>query len=99
MAGFEIRVELGHFRKDILRKRRSPLGIVVMLLFPVVFSLIMAVSFGESNVPRAHVLVENSDDGLLGGMLMSALRSEQVAKYSWERTVNETIAFYQELVP
>ncbi len=63
-------------RKDLLRRRRAPLGYVVALLFPLVFSLLMALSFGRGSVaPRVHLLVENRDDGMMGGFLAAAFFS------------------------
>ncbi len=69
-------------RKDLLRKLRSPLGILVMLLFPVFFAGIMALAFGGGgSVPRVHLLVEDRDGNLLGGFLKSALGSDQAAEF------------------
>lgn len=69
-------------RKDLLRRRRSPLGYVVALLFPLVFSLLLALAFGRGTVtPRVHLLVENRDDGLVGGFLVGAFQSDQMAEF------------------
>ncbi|MEE9127870.1 MAG: hypothetical protein V3U11_12085, partial [Planctomycetota bacterium] len=69
-------------RKDLLRRRRSPLGYVVALMFPLVFSLIMALAFGRGTVtPRVHLLVENRDDGMVGGFLAGAFQSDEMAEY------------------
>jgi len=77
-------------RKDLLRKVRSPLGIVVMLLFPVLFAGIMALAFGGGgSVPRVHLLVEDRDDNFLGGFLKSALASDQAAEYFDVEVVGE----------
>ncbi|MFQ5876919.1 MAG: ABC transporter permease [Acidobacteriota bacterium] len=77
--------------KDLLRRRRSPLGIAVVLSFPVVFSLMLAVTFGSGGdeAVRIHVLVENRDDDFAGGMLMSALRSDEVAEHFDVEAVGE----------
>lgn len=72
---------LSMVRKDLLRKLRAPLGILVMLLFPVVFALIIAVTFSGGGVPRARLLVENRDRGFLGNVLLSALGSNEVAEH------------------
>lgn len=77
-------------RKDLLRKMRAPLGIGVMLSFPVAFSLLIALTFGGGQgVPRVHLLVENRDEGFLGNALMSAFDSNQVAKYFDVEVVGE----------
>jgi len=68
--------------KDLRRRLRAPLGICVVLSFPIVFSLMLAVTFGTGGdgPARIHLLVENQDDNFIGGMLMSSLTSDQVAE-------------------
>jgi ABC-type multidrug transport system permease subunit len=68
-------------RKDLLRKVRSPLGIAVALAFPILFASLLGLIWGEGEVPRAHLLVENRDDEFFGNALMSALASDQVAEH------------------
>ncbi len=69
-------------RKDLLRRVRAPLAVLVLLAFPVVFSLLLALTFGGGgSAPRVALLVENLDDGFLSGFLVSALGSEQTAEY------------------
>ena len=68
-------------RKDLRRKLRAPLGILVVLLFPVGFSAIIALAFGGESHPRVHLLVENRDEGILGNALLSALDSNDVAEW------------------
>jgi ABC-2 type transport system permease protein len=77
-----MRAILAMITKDLRRRMRAPLGIGVVLSFPVVFSLMLAVTFGTGgNGPaRIHLLVENHDDNFIGGMLMSSLTSDQVAE-------------------
>jgi ABC-2 type transport system permease protein len=67
--------------KDLRRKVRAPLGLLVLLLFPLAFAGILALTFGGGQVPRVHLLVENRDEGLLGNALLSALDSNRVAEY------------------
>jgi ABC-2 type transport system permease protein len=69
--------------KDLRRKLRSPLGFLIALAFPLVFSLLIALTFGRSggSVPKVRLLVENRDDGLLGKMLVSAATSERMAEH------------------
>jgi len=78
-----MRVLLLLVAKDLRRKVRSPLGILIVLSFPVVFALLIALSFGSrgERVPKVHLLVENQDGGLAANAVLSALTSEQVAKY------------------
>ncbi len=71
-------------RKDLLRRWRSPLGVLAMVAFPLIFSAMMALAFGgggDSGLPRARLLVEDRDDGLAGGLMKSFLSSDQVSGY------------------
>ncbi len=70
-------------RKDLLRRWRSPLGVLAMLAFPLVFSGMMALAFGgsDSGLPRARLLVEDLDDGLAGGLIQSFLGADQVSEF------------------
>lgn len=71
------------FRKDLLRRWRSPLGVLAMIAFPLVFSGMMALAFGGSDagLPRARLLLEDRDDSLAGGLMKSFLSSDQVSDY------------------
>jgi ABC-2 type transport system permease protein len=78
-----IRVVAVLVAKDLRRKLRSPLGFLVALAFPLLFSALIALTFGRtgSGVPKVRLLVENRDDGLLGKMLLSAATSERMAEH------------------
>lgn len=78
-----IRILLALIAKDHLRRLRAPLGFLVVLSFPIVFALMLAVTFGtgEEDAPRIRLLVENRDDDFIGGVLMSALTSDQIAEH------------------
>ena len=69
--------------KDLIRRIRSPLGILVLLSFPILFSVIIALTFGAhgDEMAKVHLLVEDRDDNFVGGMIMSALSSDEVAEY------------------
>lgn len=71
------------FRKDLLRRWRSPLGVLAMIAFPLIFSGMMALAFGggDSAPLRARLLVEDLDDNLAGGLIKSALGAEQVSDF------------------
>ncbi len=86
-----MRVLVTLVRKDLLRRLRSPLGISVALSFPIVFSLMLAVVFGSggNEAIRIHILVENRDDEYIGGMLMSALTSDEVSEHFDVEVVGE----------
>jgi len=65
-------------RKDLLRQLRSPLAVLLLLAFPLIFSALLALSFGSSNQPRMPVvqlLVEDRDQTLLSGLLLRAFSS------------------------
>jgi len=69
--------------KDLLRRRRSPLGVLAMIAFPLVFSGMMALAFGggDAKPPRARLLLENLDGGLAGGLIKSFLTADQVSDF------------------
>ncbi len=69
-------------RKDLLRKVRSPLGIIVVLSFPLVFSLIVGIVFGggQPRMPQIELLVEDCDaDPVLPSLLRSIAAGERFA--------------------
>jgi len=78
-------------RKDFLRRARAPLGLLLVLAFPIIFSLMLAVTFGtgDSEVPKVHLLIEDRDGGTLSGLLVSAFASEEMKKYYDAETVGE----------
>jgi ABC-2 type transport system permease protein len=71
-------------RKDLLRQLRSPMAILFALSFPVVFTSLLALTFGSGSqptVPRVKLLVEDLDGSFVSGALLSAAGNEQLAKY------------------
>jgi ABC-2 type transport system permease protein len=68
--------------KDLKRKARAPLGLLIVLSFPIVFALLIALSFGSrgERMPKVHLLVENQDGGLAANALLSGLQSERLAE-------------------
>lgn len=70
-------------KKDLLRKARAPLGISIVLAFPVLFAAMIALAFGSSgdSVPKVRLLLENRDDGFLADGLSSALTSSRMAEF------------------
>lgn len=69
--------------KDLKRKARAPLGFLIVLSFPIVFALLIALSFGSrgERIPKVHLLVENQDRGIAANALLSAFTSERMATY------------------
>jgi ABC-2 type transport system permease protein len=79
-------------RKDLLRRLRSPLAVIVVLAFPVLFTLILSLAMGgaaRSELPKIRLLVENRDDGLVGRLVLGAFGSEQLAERFEVETVGE----------
>jgi ABC-2 type transport system permease protein len=76
-------------RKDLLRVTRSPVGLLVMLAFPVVFSLLIGLTFGtgDSAPPKVSLLVEDRDQSFLSSFLVGAFESEQAGEHFETRTV------------
>lgn len=71
-------------RKDLLRQLRSPMAILLLLSFPLVFTSLLALTFGSGSqptMPKVQLLVEDLDDSFVSGALVSAVTSEQMAKY------------------
>lgn len=75
--------------KDLKRKLRAPVGLAVLLAFPLVFAGMLALVFGGSgeNVPKVRLVVENRDTGFAASALGSAFTSKQMAEHFDVRTV------------
>ena len=70
---------LAALRKDLRRRIRSPLAAVVLLLFPVVFSLLIGATFGsggETLAPIKLALVDE-DGGLLSRFVQTAFTQNE----------------------
>ena len=79
-----LRILAAMVAKDLQRRRRAPLGVILILAFPLVFAGILALSFGsasEPKVPKVHLLIEDRDDGLVAKLVRSAFTAEQAEKY------------------
>ncbi len=79
-------------RKDLRRKAQSPLGIVVVLSFPLVFALILGAVFGggQPGMPEIVLLVEDRDaDPALPSLLRSLADAERFAGRFKIRNVGE----------
>jgi len=79
-------------RKDLLRQVHSPLGILVVLSFPLVLSLIVGIVFGggEPRMPEIELLVEDRDaDPELPSLLRSLAATERFAGHFKIRNVGD----------
>jgi ABC-2 type transport system permease protein len=70
-------------RKDLTRAARSPLAIILTLMFPVIFALLIALAFGTGDVepPRVRLLIEDQDETFVSRFLAGAFESEQAGRY------------------
>ena len=78
-------------KKDLKRKARAPLGLLIMLLFPLIFSAMIALVFGRQGnaIPKTRLLVENLDgDAFLARTMVASLTSEQMGEYFDVRLVH-----------
>ncbi len=77
--------------KDLRRKIRAPLGLVVTLLFPILLAGMIALVFGArgDQTPKVRLLVQNQDDGMLASALASAMASERMAEHFDVRLVGD----------
>ena len=74
--------------KDLKRKVRSPIGLIAVLLFPLLFAGMIALAFGKGNsIPKVRMLVANEDDGILANGVASVFTSQQASKYFDVKTV------------
>jgi ABC-2 type transport system permease protein len=75
--------------KDLLRMTRSPLGLIAVLCFPLLFAGMIALAFGkgEASIPKVRMLVANEDDGLLATGVASVFTSQQSSKIFDTKTV------------
>jgi|GEM_PF-946004 len=81
-------------RKDLRRRLRSPLALIIYLLFPFIFSGLMALAFGgsssQSGPPRFGLALVNQDTGLVGGLLVGAFENEKMEQY-FDTTVVDSL--------
>ncbi len=69
--------------KDFRRRVRRPMAVLILLAFPLIFSAMIALTFGTGGggFPKVHLLVQDDDGGLLGGLISQAVASEQFGEY------------------
>ena len=84
-----MRLLLAMVIKDLRRRLRSPLPTILLLLFPVIFSGLIALTFGggEAKVPKVRLLIDNRDDGLVGRLVASAFGQGEAKKYFEVKTL------------
>ncbi|MCP3977839.1 MAG: ABC transporter permease [bacterium] len=69
--------------KDLRRQVRSPMAMIVVLLFPIVFASLLGLTFGSGSprAPKVELLVEDRDQSLLSGILTGSVGNEELAQY------------------
>ncbi|HZF08185.1 MAG TPA: ABC transporter permease [Thermoanaerobaculia bacterium] len=84
-----MRVLLAMVEKDLLRRLRSPLPTILLLLFPLIFSGLIALTFGgaEAKVPKVHLLLDDRDGGLVGRLVGAAFSREEAQTYFEVKTL------------
>jgi ABC-2 type transport system permease protein len=75
--------------KDLRRRARAPLATVLLLLFPLLFSGLIALTFGagEAKVPKVRLLLDDRDGGLVAQLVASAFQRPEAQKYFEVKTV------------
>lgn len=67
-------------RKDFLRRRRSPLGVLASLSFPLLLSGMLAFVFnGTGDLPRARLLYQDRDGGVAGQLVLTLLAADELS--------------------
>jgi ABC-2 type transport system permease protein len=75
--------------KDLRRKLRSPLALIVALAFPLVFAGMIGLAFGGGGaVPKVRLLVDDEDGALLSNAVASIFTSRQASPYFDATTVD-----------
>ena len=77
--------------KDLRRRLRDPLGLLLWLVIPMVVGGILTLAFGGEDGPRpqARVLIVDQDGGLLANLLVRALGQQAQSPFAGEQTTLE----------
>jgi ABC-2 type transport system permease protein len=84
-----MRALLAMVGKDLRRRARSPLPTILLLLFPLIFAGLIALTFGggEGKVPKVHLLLDDRDGGLVGRLVGAAFSREEAQQYFEVKTL------------
>src|SRR5262249_54069918 len=84
-----MRLLLAMVEKDLLRRLRSPLPTILLLLFPLIFAGLIALTFrgAEARVPKARLLLDDQDGGLVGRLVGAAFSREEAQTYFEVKTL------------
>ena len=80
-------------KKDILLKVKNPVGFLVLMALPLVFTFMMGAIFSSSDkevkLPVIHLLVEDHDSSVFSEFLLGSFRNGQMAEMFDLRTVGK----------
>jgi ABC-2 type transport system permease protein len=69
--------------KDLLRRLRAPSAYLILIAFPLVFSLLLGLAFGRKGggytLPKIKVILVDDDQGFVSGMIGSAATRGELA--------------------
>lgn len=70
-------------RKDLLRRRRAPLAVIALLLFPLLFAALIALAFGgeDQPLPAATLLIEDHDQGLASTLIQGFFSARELRRF------------------
>ena len=67
--------------KDLRRRARDPLALVLWLTVPFAILTLILLAFGSSDVtPQAHLLVDDQDDSFISGFLLGAFNQGETGE-------------------
>lgn len=69
--------------KDLRRRMRSPVAVLLMMLIPLAMTLIIGLVFGRSGtveLPRIKVLLVDRDGGIFGRFIRDSMRQDRLAE-------------------
>ncbi|HSS52934.1 MAG TPA: hypothetical protein VLX28_28660, partial [Thermoanaerobaculia bacterium] len=78
-----MRILLAMVGKDLRRRARSPLPMLLLLAFPLIFAGLLTLTFGGrgNQVPKVRLLIEDRDGGLVGQLVSAAFQQGDAQKY------------------
>jgi ABC-type multidrug transport system permease subunit len=70
-------------KKDLLRRRRAPLAVIALLIFPLMFAGLISLAFGggDAPLPAARLLVEDNDKDLAARIVNGFFDSEELRRF------------------
>lgn len=70
-------------KKDLLRRRRAPLAVIALLLFPLMFAGLISLAFGQGDnpLPAAKLLIEDHDKGLASRLVGGFFDAEELRRF------------------